>query len=106
MNWSIGDLPQQIKRFRKQHGESQTKFGIRFGVRRLAVAKWEKGIKPNSNHLPKLIGLLTSETEPACGGVTHQLLLPFDPPFSVALKISPYSSDTIHFEIHLKRRAG
>jgi transcriptional regulator with XRE-family HTH domain len=96
------DFPQEIKRFRKLHGESQTKFGDRFGVKRLAVANWEKGSKPNSDHLPQLTQLLTAGTEQACEGAMHQLLLPFDPPISVALKISPQSNDTIHFEIHLK----
>src|SRR5215471_9343183 len=104
MNWSLQDLPEKIKRYRKNRGESQTEFGLRFGVKRLAVANWEnRRSTPNVSNLPKLFELLT---EQACEGPTHQLLLPFDPPVGVTLKISPRSDDTIHFEIHLKREAS
>jgi DNA-binding XRE family transcriptional regulator len=106
MNGDLTDLPQRIKRYRRSVGENQTEFGKRFGVQRLTVTKWEKGTRPNSDHLPQLTQLL-SDREAAQGeSLTYQLLLPFDQPINLELRVSAQKADTIHFEARLRRKVS
>jgi transcriptional regulator with XRE-family HTH domain len=100
------NLGQRIRRYRKQMGESQEAFGRRFGVKRLAVANWEKGATPNGKHLPEVERLIRDGETRSTESVTYQLLLPFDEPINLEVRMSPRHADTIHFEVQLKRKAG
>jgi transcriptional regulator with XRE-family HTH domain len=97
-----GDLPARIKRYRKAHRESQTKFGARFKVKRLSVFNWEQGKPPNRGHFEELTKLL-AEGDADAG---FQLRLPFDSPIDLTIRLSPQPSTTIHFDVQIKHRAG
>lgn len=100
------DLAQRIKRYRHALRESQTEFGKRFKVGRLTVGSWEKGSHPNHEHLPQLIEQLeATETKPEQEKV-YQFELPFEEVFDLAVKMSPQASQTIHFELRLRRKAS
>jgi hypothetical protein len=70
------------------------------------VGNWEKGTVPNSDHLPKLSEQLKSTSEDLGDGVTYQLLLPFDQPLDLMLKLSAQTADTIHFQVQVRRRTS
>jgi transcriptional regulator with XRE-family HTH domain len=111
MNAQPGNLGQKVRHYRRSLGESQEKFGARFGVTRLTVSSWEKGTKPNSDHLPMLTEQLKDGEEALGEGVTCQLRLPFESPvdFEVKvspLKVSPQKADTIHFEVQITRKVS
>jgi DNA-binding XRE family transcriptional regulator len=105
MNGELNDLPQRIKHYRRNLGESQETFGKRFGVKRLTVTNWEKGTQPNSNHRPQLIQLLSDKGAQG-EGTTYQLLLPFDQAINLEVRVSAQKADTIHFEVQLRRKVG
>jgi transcriptional regulator with XRE-family HTH domain len=101
-------LAQRIRRYRRTLGETQEEFGARFGVKRLAVGNWERGTStPSGPHVSLLNQLFEAVAKSAAPeGMTHQLSLPFAPPVELALKISPHTADTIHFEIQINRKVG
>lgn len=100
------DLPQRIRRYRRNLGENQTEFGARFGVTRLAVGGWESGTLPNSIHLPQIMELLNAaEAQPGMESA-HQFSLPFEQPIELSVKMSPQASRTIHFELRVKANAS
>jgi DNA-binding XRE family transcriptional regulator len=106
MNVEPNGLAQKIRSHRRRSGESQENFGKRFGVRRLTVINWEKGVRPSSRHLPQVIEELNAEEDVRSEELTYQLLLPFDQPIHLDLKVLPQTADTIHFEVRLKRNAS
>ena len=81
-------------------------FAARFGVKRLAVMGWEKGAAPNSKHLPELERFLGEHEASQAEGITYQIPLPFDEAVSFVCKVSPRSSDSVHFVVQINRRAG
>jgi transcriptional regulator with XRE-family HTH domain len=97
---------QEIRRYRKSLGESQKSFGKRFGVKRLTVGNWERGTVPNSKHLPPLTQEMNERGKAKGEEGTYQLILPFDQPISLELKMSPQKAETIHFEVRFKRTAS
>src|SRR5260370_591648 len=105
MNPELG-FSDRILNYRKSHGESQTAFGSRFGVSRLTVSNWEMGSEPHRKRYSEVIRFLedAAKEDPKASG--YQLLLPFDPPFEIELKISPQMANVIRIEVHLKRQVS
>lgn len=106
MNGEPISLAEKIKRHRQSLGESQERFGERFGVQRLTVGNWERGTTPNGKHLTALNRQLDGQAEEQGESLTYQLLLPFDRPINLELRVSPQRADTIHLEVQLKRNVG
>jgi len=85
---------------RKRLGEDQTDFADRFKVKWLAINRWEKGeVDPKPEHLRQLRQLFRE--------VLHdeedQLVLPFDEPIDVDLRIGPQA---VQIAVEIRRRTG
>jgi transcriptional regulator with XRE-family HTH domain len=100
------DLGGRIKRYRRHLGENQEKFGARFGVKRLAVHKWEHGKPPNPAHLTKLMTELEHAEAAPVEAVGYQFELPFEQPFELAVRMSPSASQSIHFHVQIRSKAS
>jgi len=100
---------QTIRTCRTRLGLSQDKVARSLGVTRAALNRWEnERAMPTPEHMAKLVEHLDIRIGPirASESQVHQLLLPFDPPINVELRLTPQRADTIQFLLQLKDLAG
>lgn len=106
------DFAERVKAHRRRTGQTQQALATKLGVSRLAVINWEKGVWPGKN-----LTLLTEElrtTEQQGTGapfepselLAYQLILPFDEPISVSLRVGPRTAGSLHFEVRFERKTG
>jgi transcriptional regulator with XRE-family HTH domain len=104
-------IAEKIALTRRRLGETQEAFADRFNVQPLAVNKWESGEStPRGERgaaLNQLFQTVLHEgSESQMESAAYQLLLPFDEPVKIDLRISPHSSDRVRFAVEIRRRAG
>ena len=103
------EFGQRIRDYRRRRGWTQTHAAVVMGVQRTSLNRWEQGREmPSGRNMAKLcdhlrIPIGTSEDVDAPSeGRTYQLLLPFDQPLELELKVSPKRADTVQFQVQLK----
>lgn len=102
-------IPEKIVIVRRRLGETQEKFGERFRVRKLTVNQWETDVAtPKHEHLTILNGLfqriLGEEDESKIETAAYQLLLPFDQPVNIDLRMSPNTAETLRVAVEIRRK--
>lgn len=104
-------LPEKIVIVRKRLGETQETFGERFQVRKLTVNHWESGTAtPKHEHL-NLLNLLFrdvlgEEDESTVESATYQLILPFDKPVNIDVRLSPNRATNVRCAVQISRRVS
>ena len=98
-------LSRRIRRYRTEKRLTQTELGKAVGVKRIAVSRWENDqATPEGANLMRLEELLerTGESNAEEQGTVQQLLLPFDRPMVLELRMSPQKADSVQFQVRLK----
>jgi transcriptional regulator with XRE-family HTH domain len=104
---SSPEYGQRIRDHRRRLGHTQEELAQRIGVTRPAVNRWEtKGIIPTGEHITRLAEYLSTGPESQDESHTYQLVLPFDQPINLELRVSPHRADAIHFRVQLKSLAS
>lgn len=102
-------IPEKIMIVRRRLGESQQVFGERFKVKQLTVTQWERGeFNPRPEHLSALNeifrDMLGEEDDSKTETAAFQLLLPFDQPVQMDLRVFPSSAKAVRCAIEIKRK--
>ena len=101
------DYGRMIRKRRQEKGHSQKELAKKVRVTRGTVANWEKGeMPPYLEELVKYLSEAPEPHEPQGEEQSYQLSLPFSPPISLELRVSPQRADTIHFAIQWKNKAS
>lgn len=102
----------RIIRCRKKIGWTQFTAAEKMGVQRTSLSRWENGHEmPSGENMTKLRDVLgvpigSNEDLDAPEPTTYQLLLPFDRPIGIELKVAPQRADTVQFQVQLKNLAS
>lgn len=106
----------RIRSLRRGRKLTQQAFASLFGVTRVTVNRWEKGVPPRVEHYNRLeeLGLQHAPDAPSTqrageteqvstfgGYSSRQLTLPFDQTFMVELKIGPQRAGTVDVRIQV-----
>jgi transcriptional regulator with XRE-family HTH domain len=102
----------KIARCRRRRGLTQFQAARIMGVQRTSLSRWENGREmPCGENMTKLRDHLdvpigsTDEVEiPQV--ITYQLLLPFDQPIGIEVKVAPGRQNSVQFEVQLKNIAS
>jgi transcriptional regulator with XRE-family HTH domain len=102
------EFGQRIRHYRRQKGWSQAQAATEMGVQRTSLNRWEKGrempcganMTKLRDHLNMPIGSNEGPEAPDNGQV-YQLLLPFEQPIDLELRVTPKRADAVQFEVRL-----
>ena len=103
------EFGQRIRHYRERKGWTQTLAATVMGVQRTSLNRWENGREtPCGTNMTKLrdhlgipIGTYEDRDAPS-EGQAYQLLLPFDRPIELELRVNPKRADTVQFQVRLK----
>ena len=101
-------LAEKILLARHRLKEDQKAFGNRFGVSRYAVKDWERDATKPTRHLDKLreifAQMLGDDEQGDYESVAYQLVLPFEEPLRLELRILPRNEKSVSLGILGRRR--